>query len=96
MSGYWLYILASQPRGTIYVGVTNNLVRRLHEHQNGLAKGFTKKYGVKMLVYYEPHETARAAIQREKNVKHWSRQWKMKLIEEMNPAWRDLSKDIMR
>lgn len=66
MSGYWLYILASQPRGTIYVGVTNNLVRRLHEHQNGLAKGFTKKYGVKMLVYYEPHETARAAIQREK------------------------------
>jgi putative endonuclease len=70
MSGYWLYLLASKPRGTIYVGVTNDLVRRLYEHQNKLARSFTKTHNVKMLVYYECHDTPRAAIQREKNIKH--------------------------
>jgi putative endonuclease len=74
MSGYWLYLLASKPRGTIYAGVTNDLVRRLYEQQNKLARGFTKTYDVKMLVYYERHDTPRAAIQREKNIKHWLRQ----------------------
>ena len=96
MSGCWLYLLASKSRGTIYAGVTNDLVRRLYEHQNKLARGFTKTYDVKMLVYYERHDTPRAAIQREKNIKHWPRQWKINLIEGMNPAWRDLTKDIAR
>jgi putative endonuclease len=88
MSGCWLYILASKPRGTLYVGVTNDLVRRVYEHQNEFVEGFTKRYSVKMLVYYERHDTARTAIQREKNIKHWLRQWKIELIEKMNPAWR--------
>ena len=70
MSSFWVYILASRPGGTLYVGVTNNLVRRVYEHREGLAPGFTKKYGVKMLVYYEAHDTVLAAIQREKNIKH--------------------------
>ena len=96
MSGCWLYLLASKPRGTIYAGVTNDLVRRLYEHRNKLAHGFTKTYDVKMLVYYERHDTPRPAIQREKNIKHWPRQWKINLIEGMNPAWRDLTKDIAR
>lgn len=96
MSGFWLYFLASKPRGTIYVGVTNNLIRRVYEHQNRLTRGFTKTYNVKMLVYYERHEIPRAAIQREKTIKSWPRQWKVNLIEGMNPAWRDLTKDIMR
>src|SRR5258705_13228539 len=71
--GFWVYILASGRGGTLYVGVTNNLIRRVFEHREGLAPGFTKRYGVKMLVYYERHDTAAAAIQREKN-KHWSRE----------------------
>ncbi|HVT55338.1 MAG TPA: GIY-YIG nuclease family protein [Xanthobacteraceae bacterium] len=96
MRDYWLYMLASKPRGTIYVGVTKDLVRRVYEHQNKLTGGFTKIYGIKMIVYYERHDTPRAAIQREKNIKHWPRQWKINLIEGMNPAWRDLTKDIMR
>ena len=80
-----IYILASRPGGTLYVGVTNNLVRRVFEHREGLVPGFTKRYGVKMLVYYEQHATALAAIQREKNIKHWSREWKIDLILSMNP-----------
>ena len=76
--------------------MTNDLVRRLYEQQNKLARGFTKTYDVKMLVYYERHDTPRATIQREKNIKHWPRQWKINLIEGMNPAWRDLTKDIAR
>jgi putative endonuclease len=94
MAGYWVYILASRPYGTLYVGVTNNLVRRAYEHREGLIAGFTKRYGIKTLVYYERHDTAPAAIQREKNIKHWSRQWKVNLILSMNPHWRDLFDDI--
>ena len=82
---YWVYILASKPGGTLYVGVTNNLVRRVYEHREGLADGFTKRYGIKTLVYYEPHETITAALQREKNIKHWSREWKTDLIVAGNP-----------
>ncbi len=91
---FWVYILASKPGGTLYVGVTNDLIRRVYEHREGLADGFTKRYGVKMLVYYEQHDTAAAAIQREKNIKHWSREWKIGLILSLNPQWRDLYHDI--
>ena len=77
---YWVYILASRPGGTLYIGVTNNLVRRVFEHRESLVPGFTKRYGIKMLVYYEVHDTAVAAIQREKNMKHWPREWKIDLI----------------
>ena len=96
MRSYWVYLLASRPRGTLYVGVTNNLVRRVIEHREGLVDGFTRDYGVKLLVYYEEHATAMAAIQRVKNIKHWSRAWKIDLIRSMNPAWRDLHDDIAR
>jgi putative endonuclease len=93
---FWVYILASQSGGTLYIGVTNNLIRRVYEHREGLAEGLTKRYGVKMLVYYEQHDTAIAAIQREKNIKHWSREWKIDLILSLNPDWRDLYDDITR
>jgi putative endonuclease len=91
---YWVYILASRPGGTLYIGVTNDLVRRVFEHREGLVPGFTKRYAVKMLVYYEAHDTAVAAIQREKNMKHWPREWKIDLILSMNPNWRDLYDEI--
>ena len=96
----WVYILASKPGGTLYVGVTNDLVRRVYEHREGLADGFTKRYGIKTLVYFEPHETIAAALQREKNIKHWSREWKIDLIVASNvasnPDWRDLYEEIVR
>jgi putative endonuclease len=95
MKTYWIYVLASRPRGTLYVGVTNSLVRRLYEHREGLNKGFTKEHSVKMLVYYEQHATAMAAIQREKNIKHWPRAWKINLIRSMNPDWRDLWDEVV-
>jgi putative endonuclease len=96
MTEFWVYILASKPGGTLYVGVTNDLVRRTFEHREGLTAGFTKKYGVKSLVFYEQHDTAIAAIQREKNIKHWPREWKIDLIVSMNPEWRDLYDEIVR
>jgi putative endonuclease len=96
MKVFWVYILASRPRGTHYVGVTSVLVRRIYEHCEGLIKGFTKEYRVKLLVYFEQHDTAIAAIQREKNINHWSRAWKIGLICSMNSEWRDLWEDIVR
>jgi putative endonuclease len=96
MRSYWVYILASRPRGTLYVGMTSDLIRRIYEHREGLIEGFTTAHRVKMLVYYEQHATALAAIQREKNIKHWSRKWKIDLIRSMNPDWRDLWEDIVR
>jgi putative endonuclease len=93
---FWVYILASRRGGTLYIGVTKDLVRRVYEHREGFVGGFTKRYGVKMLVYYEQHDTAVAAIQREKNIKHWPREWKIDLIVSMNPDWRDLYDDITR
>ncbi len=96
MRSYWVYILASRPRGTLYVGMSNDLIRRIYQHREGLIEGFSKEYGVKMLVYYEQHATAMAAIQRERNIKHWSRQWQIDLICSMNPDWRDLWEDITR
>jgi putative endonuclease len=76
--------------------VTNDLVRRIYEHREGLADGFTKRYGVKTLVYFEAHDTIAAALQREKNMKHWSSEWKIDLIVKDNPAWRDLYDEIVR
>jgi putative endonuclease len=93
---YWVYILASAPRGTLYTGMTNDLVRRMYEHRNGFADGFTRKYGIKTLVYFEAHDTALGAIQREKNIKHWPREWKVDLIVRDNPSWDDLYEEIIR
>ena len=76
--------------------MTNNLVRRVYEHREGLAESFTKRYGIKTLVYFESHETITAALQREKNIKHWSREWKIDLIAANNPDWRDLYEEIVR
>ena len=90
----WVYILASRPGGTLYVGVTNDLVRRIHEHREGIVDGFTRTYGVKRLVYFEEHATMPLAIQREHNIKHWPRRWKIDLIEGLNPDWRDLWPNI--
>jgi putative endonuclease len=91
---YFVYILATGRNGTFYVGVTNDLLRRIWEHKNGVAEGFTKKYGVHRLVYYEPHTSIETAIIREKSIKRWSRAMKMEAIEHMNPEWEDLYHDI--
>jgi putative endonuclease len=96
MRTFWVYILASRPRGTLYVGMTSDLIRRVYQHREGLIGGFTKDHRVKMLVYYEQHSTALAAIQREKNIKHWSRAWKIDLIRSLNPDWNDLWDEIVR
>ncbi len=94
MRQYYIYILASKRNGTLYIGVTNNLVRRVWEHKNDLVEGFTKKYGVHQLVWYETADTPRAAITREKQLKKWNRAWKLRLIEEKNPNWKDLYDEI--
>ncbi|MBW2594866.1 MAG: GIY-YIG nuclease family protein [Deltaproteobacteria bacterium] len=85
-----MYILASRKNGTLYVGVTSDLLKRIYEHKQNLIDGFTKKYNVHTLVYYETHNDIREAITREKQIKKWNRKWKMRLIEEMNSEWRDL------
>ena len=87
---YWVYILASKPYGTLYIGVTNNLLGRIEAHREGSGSKFTSRYGVRTLVYYEPFASIEAAIQREKTLKHWVRQWKINLIERENPHWSDL------
>jgi putative endonuclease len=92
---YWVYILASKRNGTLYVGVTNDLVRRVWEHKNDFVEGFTKKYGVHLLVYFEQAASPDAAIEREKQLKKWNRSWKLELIEKENPEWRDLYADIV-
>ncbi|MGE3144957.1 MAG: GIY-YIG nuclease family protein [Pseudorhodoplanes sp.] len=94
MRRYYVYILASRPGGAIYVGVTNDLIRRVFEHKSGVADSFTKRYGITRLVYFEVHDSMYRAIQREKNIKHWSRSWKTKLIVQSNPTWRDLYSEI--
>ncbi|MBI5854094.1 MAG: GIY-YIG nuclease family protein, partial [Nitrospirae bacterium] len=85
-----VYLLASGRNGTLYVGVTSNLVTRVWVHKQGLVDGFTKRYGVHTLVWYEVHESMDSAIQREKAIKEWKRRWKLELIEKTNPQWRDL------
>jgi putative endonuclease len=90
---YCFYILADGFHGTLYAGVTNDLARRMYEHKNELTGGFTKKYGIKQLVYYEIYADILDAIQREKRVKKWNRIWKIRLIRTQNPEWKDLSQD---
>ncbi|MGO8944819.1 MAG: GIY-YIG nuclease family protein [Syntrophobacteraceae bacterium] len=85
-----VYILASKKNGTLCIGVTSNLVKRIWEHRNNLVTGFTECYGVHNLVWYVPHESMESAIQREKQLKEWKRSWKMRLIESTNPNWEDL------
>ena len=94
MRSYYVYILASGRNGTLYVGVTNDLVRRVSEHKADIAEGFTKKHGVHRLVWYGETADVGAAIQREKTMKKWPRAYKLNLIEEMNPQWRDLYEDF--
>jgi putative endonuclease len=90
-----VYILASRRNGTLYVGVTSNLVQRIWQHKNNVAEGFTKKYGIHLLVWFESHETMESAIGREKAIKEWRRAWKITLIEEKNPHWCDLYEKIL-
>lgn len=87
---YYVYILASQPNGTLYIGVTNDLIRRVYEHKTDAADGFTKRYGVHRLVYFETTENIESAIRREKRLKKYSRDWKINLIAGENPSWDDL------
>ena len=93
MKTYCVYMLASQKNGTLYTGVTNNLERRVYEHKNHLVKGFTDKYRVTKLMWFEQTSSVEAAIEKEKQMKKWKRAWKIRLIEEGNPEWRDLSED---
>jgi putative endonuclease len=90
-----VYLLANERNGTLYVGVTSNLVKRIWEHKEKLADGFTKKYTINQLVWYEVHETMESAISREKAIKEWKRLWKLRLIEEANPEWTDLYDQIV-
>ena len=89
-----VYLLASKKNGTLYIGVTTNLVQRIYKHKNGLTEGFAGKYDVQRLVYYEGHGTMESAINREKQIKAWQRRWKIDLIEANNPEWRDLYEDL--
>ena len=91
---YYVYIMASQRNGTLYIGVTNDLVRRVFEHRNGVVGGFTERHSVKVLVFFEVHVSIEAAIRREKALKRWNRKWKLDLIERENPTWRDLWEEI--
>jgi len=95
LKSYYVYILASSRNGTLYVGVTNDLVRRVHEHKSAQVDGFTKKYRVHRLVWFEETPDVRAAIQREKTIKKWPRAYKINAIEELNPQWRDLYDDLI-
>jgi putative endonuclease len=92
---YSVYILASKRNGTLYIGVTANLIKRVYEHKNHLVDGFTKKYNVHNLVYYETTEDISSTIKREKQIKKWKRKWKIELIENKNPNWRDLYFDLI-
>ena len=94
MRTYFVYILASDRNGTLYTGVTGNILGRVYQHKSEMVEGFSKRYAVKRLVWFEPHTDIRNAIQREKNIKHWSRAWKLALIEKTNPTWRDLYDDL--
>jgi putative endonuclease len=94
MKTYYVYILTNRKNGTLYIGVTNDLERRVFEHKNNMVDGFTKKYNIHTLVYYEETGDIQSAIEREKVLKWWNRQWKLCLIESINPEWRDLSLDF--
>ena len=91
-----VYILASKKEGTLYIGVTSDLLKRIYEHKNNVVEGFTKEYAVHTLVYYEVHESMEEAIKKEKKLKKWNRQWKIDLLEKNNPEWKDLYLDILQ
>ena len=92
---YYVYIMASRRNGTLYIGVTNDLIRRVYEHKNNVVEGFTDQYRVHKLVYWEQLEDIESAIGREKQLKHWKRQWKLTLIEEYNAGWHDLYEQLL-
>lgn len=92
---FYVYILASKKNGTIYIGMSSNLIQRIYQHKNKLADGFTGKYNVDKLVYYEKHDSAESAIKKEKRLKEWQRKWKIDLIESFNPDWSDLYNDVI-
>jgi putative endonuclease len=94
MAGGWVYVMTNRANGVLYTGVTADLSRRVFEHREGLVKGFTKRYGLKRLVYTEFYEGVGEAIQREHNMKHWPRAWKVRLILDANPEWRDLYEEL--
>ena len=89
-----VYLLASRRNGTLYIGVTSNLLGRIHQHCEGIVRGFTRDYGVKLLVWFEQHSTMESAITREKRIKKWNRAWKLELIEATNPEWRVFAEDL--
>ena len=91
---FYVYILASKRNGTLYTGITSDLVQRVWQHKNNIIEGFSQKYNVKILVFYEVHDNSESAIVREKQIKKWRRAWKLQLIEKMNPQWRDLYEEI--
>ena len=90
MYGGWVYLISNRPNGTLYLGVTRDLARRVWEHRAGAVEGFTKRYGLDRLVWFEGHDDIRTAIQRERTMKHWPRAWKVRLILALNPSWDDL------
>lgn len=95
MKKYYIYILASRKNGTLYIGVTSDLIKRIYQHKNKQVEGFTKKYSVGRLVYYEITDSPEEAIRRENRLKSWKREWKIYLIEKDNPEWKDLYEDII-
>ena len=95
MKAGYLYILASSKNGILYVGVTSNLIKRIYQHKEKLIEGFTEKHNISRLVYYEQFNNIETAIIREKNIKHWKRSWKVRTIEQFNPEWKDLYKNII-
>jgi putative endonuclease len=95
MRGGWVYTMTNRANGTLYTGVTSDMLRRAFEHRNGLIKGFTKRYGLKRLVWFEFHDEIQSAIQRESSIKHWPRAWKVRLIVSMNPEWNDLYETLV-
>ncbi len=95
LHSYYVYILASKRNGTLYIGVTNNLIRRIYEHKNDMTEGFTKKYRIHRLVYYEQFNNVNDAITREKRMKKWKRSWKIELIKSVNSQWRDLYGELL-
>ncbi|HEX5507365.1 MAG TPA: GIY-YIG nuclease family protein [Pseudolabrys sp.] len=95
MAGGYVYFLTNRPNGILYVGVTNDIIRRVAEHRDGVVAGFKKQYGLKRLVYFDSFDDIRTAIQREKNIKHWSRTWKVRLILKTNPNWNDLYETLL-
>jgi putative endonuclease len=94
MKGGYVYIMSNRRDGALYIGVTSDLSRRAFEHRQGVVDGFTKRYGLKRLIYYERYEDIRDALQREKNLKHWPRAWKLALVHDLNPDWDDLYEQL--